>query len=117
MENGEFEKIWRLMGILWPNAAAKKSEVDKAVWRKALAGYTMQSVSDRIMAYAKGNKFFPDLADVTKGLNAIRVTASAAEAAVLHNIRVYAKFKGVKAPEFDSAADAMAWFREMEAGA
>ena len=61
----EFEKIWTLLTSLWPNAAAKKSHVDKAVWRKGLEVYRMDEVSDRILTYARQNKFWPDLADIT----------------------------------------------------
>ena len=68
MNNGEFEKIWRLLVSLWPGAAAKKSKVDKAVWLKGLEPYAMTDVSDRIMTYAQHNKFFPDLADITGNL-------------------------------------------------
>lgn len=68
MNNGEFEKIWRLLSSLFPAAAAKKSKVDKAVWLKGLEPYAMTDVSDRIMTYAQRNKFFPDLADITGNL-------------------------------------------------
>ena len=117
MSNDEFTKIWTLMTSLWPAAAAKKNKINLAVWKKGLADFTMQDVSDRVMSYAKSSKFFPDLADITKGLEPIRVTQDAVERAILNNAKVYAKAKRIKAPEFANGAEAMAWFREMETGA
>ena len=111
MSNGEFEKVWRLLGSLFPGAAAKKGQVDKSVWRHALEPYSMQEITDRIMVYARQNKFFPDLADITAKLISVQFNA---EAAIIGNARLYARIKGIEAPMFNSAEEAMTWYHGLE---
>ena len=114
MTNDEFQKIWRLLGSLWPAAAAKKTKVDIAVWRKGLSGYAMADVSDRVMDYAKENKFFPDLSDITAGLKTEDEEAEEIEAATIHNAKLLALIRKVEAPEFQTASAAMEWFYSLE---
>lgn len=117
MSRDEFEKIWRLLQTLWPNAAAKKGNNAKIIWQRALSAYDMTDVSDRIMSYAKGNKFFPDVADVTKGLQTERENAEEINAAILHNAKLLAKILHVDAPDVSTAAEAMDWFHRLEGSA
>lgn len=114
MTNGEFEKVWRLLGSLWPAAAAKKSKVDIAVWRKGLSGYAMADVSERIMDYAKQNKYFPDLSDVTAGLKTEDEEKEETMAATIHNAKVYARICGIRIPDVATAAEAMEWYHGLE---
>ena len=114
MTNGEFEKVWRLLGSLWPAAAAKKSKVDIAVWRKGLSGYLMEDVSERVMEYAKENKYFPDLSDITAGLKTDDDETAEAEEAVIHNAKLYARVRGIEIPQVKTAAEAMEWFHGLE---
>lgn len=110
MSRDEFEKIWRLLQTLWPSAAAKKGNNDKIVWQRALSAYEMVDVSDRIISYAQGNKFFPDVADITKGLQTDRENAEEINAAIIHNAKLLAKILRVDAPDFSTAAEAMDWY-------
>lgn len=68
MTQSEFGRVWRLFETLYPAAAGKKSENDKAVWRVGLEPYEMQDVTNAVMDYARRSKYFPDLADVTAAL-------------------------------------------------
>lgn len=65
MTDTEFRKIWKLLYDLWPEVASKRNA---AVWRIGLEPYPMAAVGDRVLHYARRNKFFPDLADITAGL-------------------------------------------------
>lgn len=114
MTNDEFKKIWRLIGSLWPAATAKKTKVDIAVWRKGLSGYAMADVSERIMDYAKQNKFFPDLSDVTAGLKTEDEEKAETMAATIHNAKVYARICGIRIPDVATAAEAMEWYHGLE---
>ena len=111
MTSAEFEKVWNLLSSLYPNSAAKKSKVDIAVWWRALKDYDMKKVSETIMAYAKKNKYFPDLVDITKHLLGGYADA---ETAIINNARLYAKLIGVKPPKFKTKEDAMNWYYEMK---
>ena len=111
MSSNEFEKVWRLLESLFPTASAKKKPVDKTVWKHALEPYSMQEITDRIMVYAKQNKFFPDLADITAKLVSVQFNA---EAAIIGNARLFARIKGIEAPMFTSAEEAMTWFHGLE---
>ena len=111
MDNAEFDKIWRLLGSLFPGAAAKKGPVDKRVWKQALAPYDMQEISDRIMAYAKQNKFFPDLADITAKMISVQFNA---DAAIIGNARLLARVKGIEVPMLTTKEEAMDWFHGLE---
>ena len=68
MTQNEFDRVWRLFETLFPAAAKKKSENERAVWRVGLEPYGMQDVTDAVMNYARQSKFFPDLADITAPL-------------------------------------------------
>ena len=65
MKPNEFDKVWRLLCELWPNQARERSA---KVWSVGLEPYSMAAVADQIMRYARKNKFFPDLADITASL-------------------------------------------------
>ena len=65
MQEKEFDKIWNLLKGLWP---ANIGKVNRRVWQIGLAPYRMDECSGAIMNYARRNKHFPDLADVTAGL-------------------------------------------------
>ena len=65
MQEKEFDKIWNLLKGLWP---ANVGKVDRRVWQVGLAPYRMDECAGAIMDYARRNKMFPDLADVTAAL-------------------------------------------------
>lgn len=113
MTEGEFGRVWRLLGTLFPAATAKKSKNALAVWKRGLSAFAMDDISDRIMEYAQANKYFPDLADITKGLTPETVSTEDVDASLIHNVRVYARVIGVKAPAFRDGADAWAWFERV----
>lgn len=65
MQEKEFDKIWNLLRGLWP---ANIGRIDRRVWQLGLAPYGMDDCAAAIMEYARRNKLFPDLADVTAQL-------------------------------------------------
>lgn len=71
MDTAEFTKLWRLLEELFPAAAKKKSDKAKAVWERGLTPYRLEDAADAAMSYARKNKFFPDLSDITGGLTEI----------------------------------------------
>lgn len=113
MSGNEFDKIWRLLGSLFPGAAAKKGPVDKSVWKHALEPYDMTSVSDQIMVYARRNKFFPDLADITAHLIADDYFPDT-DATIIQTARIFAHLARIEAPDFSTAEEAMDWFHGLE---
>ena len=113
MSGNDFEKIWRLLGSLYQGAAAKKGPVDKAVWKHALAPYDMTTVSEQIMAYARRNKFFPDLADITAHLIADDYFPDT-EGTIIKTAKIYAHLASIEAPDFSTAEEAMDWFHGLE---
>jgi hypothetical protein len=70
MTKEEFSKVWTLITELWFEQAKKRKP---KVWYIGLQPYSMEEVTDRIMEYARNNKFFPDLADITAGLKMVEV--------------------------------------------
>lgn len=68
MTDMEFERIWTLFGELFPASAKGKSAKSKRVWQVALAPYEQDAVSAATLVYARRNKFFPDVADITGNL-------------------------------------------------
>ncbi len=65
MTDVEFGKVWRLLSELWPEQSRRRSAT---VWRVGLQPYTMAAVAEQIMQYARCNKYWPDLADITATL-------------------------------------------------
>ena len=106
MSRDEFEKIWRLMASLWPNAAAKKSDVDKTVWFKSLEPYDMKQITERIMSYSRTNKFFPDVADITRMMLS---RYGSYDDAIRKNVKAAARIAGVALPEFSTTEEARQW--------
>ncbi len=111
MSSNEFEKVWRLLESLFPTAAAKKKPVDKTVWKHALEPYDMKDVTDRIMVYAKNNKFWPDLADITAKMLSVQFNP---EAAIIRMARLLARIKGMDAPMLTTKDEAMEWYHGLE---
>ena len=68
MTTEEFGQYWTLMRNLFPAASRLNSENTKMVWAVALEPYTLDQVTNATMDYARKNKFFPDIADITGGL-------------------------------------------------
>ena len=65
MQDKEFDRVWNLLAGLWPLNIAK---ANRRVWQVGLAPYSMADCTGAIMDYARRNKLFPDLADVTAQL-------------------------------------------------
>ena len=64
----EVKKVQRLLGAFFPTAKQMTNEDLWSAWKIALASYEYEEVRQRIVQYATENKFFPDLADLTGGL-------------------------------------------------
>lgn len=91
MQTEEFEKIWTLYRTLFPASAAKlKSENIRMVWRVALAPFAMDDVVEASMNWARRNKFFPDIADITGGLAMETKSAAGEDAAAPEGMRLTA---------------------------
>lgn len=70
MDTAEFENLWTLMANLFPASPKLKKRNMKRVWEIAVNPYALGDVTDAVMHYARSNKFFPDVADITAGLPA-----------------------------------------------
>lgn len=64
----EFAKFWALLLNLFPAAANKKSQNTKKVWELAMSPYDLAGATEAAFEYARLNKFFPDISDITAGL-------------------------------------------------
>ena len=71
MGNEEFQQFWTLMRELFPAAARKKSENAKRVWEEALIPYALRDAVNAAMAWARKSNFFPDVANITAGLQPV----------------------------------------------
>lgn len=70
MDTAEFGNLWTLMANLFPASPKLKKQNMKKVWEIAVSPYALGDVTDAVMHYARSNKFFPDVADITAGLPA-----------------------------------------------
>ncbi len=68
MEKNEVGKLFTLLEQFYPNKQV--SERMKLAWSIALEPYRYGDVKAAAIAYARRNKFFPDLPDLTVGLEA-----------------------------------------------
>lgn len=66
MTKTETAKLFTLLGQFYPNKAPT-AEL-RLAWELALEPYAYEDVRTAAIAYARGNKFFPDLVDITGGL-------------------------------------------------
>lgn len=66
MTKTETAKLFTLLGQFYPNKAPT-TEL-RLAWELALEPYAYEDVRTAAIAYARGNKFFPDLVDITGGL-------------------------------------------------
>ena len=77
MLKDEFEKIWTLYRTLFPASTARLNSVNtRKVWEAALEPYRMEDVASASIHWARKNKFFPDIADITGDLRPIEVPDS-----------------------------------------
>jgi len=68
MNTEEFDKLWRLFASLFPAAVKKRGPNAKEVWERAMSPYSLDEATEATLKYARQNKFFPDVADITGGL-------------------------------------------------
>ena len=68
MKEAEFTQIWNLLEVYFSAASAKKSASFKKAWFVAMQPYRKDDVTAAIVNYARKNKYFPDLSDITADL-------------------------------------------------
>lgn len=66
MDRSEVEKLFTLFSQFWPNKQVTAKM--KLAWETALEPYSYADVRAAAVAYARRNKFFPDVADITMGI-------------------------------------------------
>lgn len=66
MNRVEVNRLFALMHEFWPHAKVTKNRME--AWALGLEPYSYDDARDAVVAYARKNKFFPDLADVTAKL-------------------------------------------------
>lgn len=66
MDRCEVEKLFTLFSQFWPNKQVTAKM--KLAWEIALEPYGYADVRAAAVAYARRNKFFPDVADITMGI-------------------------------------------------
>ena len=78
MQKSEVERLFSLMGQFWPNAQQMKSKPLQAAWVMALEPYAYDDAKAAVVAYARKNKFFPDISDIASGLTEVHIEAEVA---------------------------------------
>lgn len=74
MDKDERQKIYTLLSKYYPNARQLKDKHTLLAWGYALQRFPYEAVKNAVIDYATGNKYFPDLADITAPLaHSIRV--------------------------------------------
>jgi len=71
MNKGEFEKVWNLYRGLFPGHHSLENKNIRAVWEVALLPYALDEVVASSMAYARRNKYFPNVAEITGKLEPV----------------------------------------------
>lgn len=66
MDRCEVEKLFTLFSQFWPNKQVTAKM--KMAWEIALEPYSYAECRAAAVAYARRNKFFPDVADITMGI-------------------------------------------------
>lgn len=66
MNRCEVNKLFTLFSQFWPNKQVTAKM--KMAWEIALEPYSYAEVRAAAVAYARRNKFFPDVADITMGI-------------------------------------------------
>lgn len=71
MQKSEVESLFKFLARFYPNAKQLHSNPVQVAWVLALEPYAYEDAKAAAIAYARKNKFFPDVADITGGLNPI----------------------------------------------
>ncbi|GEM_PF-3397339 len=71
MRKSEVESLFNLFEQFYPNAKQLCSKTVQAAWVLALDPYAYEDAKAAAITYARKNKFFPDVADITGGLTPI----------------------------------------------
>lgn len=79
MEQADVNRLFELLRQLYPNARQVQANngVLKQTWGLVLEPYEYRQIRAAAIDYARGNKFFPDVADLTMGLPAAQRERSA----------------------------------------
>lgn len=64
----EVEHLFSLLGMFYPNAQQLKSKPLQAAWVMALEPFAYDDAKAAVIAYARKNKFWPDVSDITADL-------------------------------------------------
>ncbi|MET0016500.1 hypothetical protein [Oscillibacter sp.] len=79
MQKSEVESLFNLLEQFYPNAKQLCSKTVQAAWVLALEPYAYEDAKAAAIAYARKNKFFPDVADITGGLSHVEPEAEEAK--------------------------------------
>lgn len=71
MNAAERQKIYTLLSKFYPNARQLNDRTLLTAWGLVLAKFPYAAVKDAVLSYAAGNKFFPDLSDITAGITPV----------------------------------------------
>lgn len=71
MRKSEVQSLFNLLEQFYPNAKQISSKPVQAAWVLALEPYAYEDAKAAAIVYARKNKFFPDVADITGGLTPI----------------------------------------------
>lgn len=77
MSSDDFAKIWMLFRTLFSPSPRANSKNERIVWEAALRPYSLDDVTSSVMAWARKNKFFPDIADITGKLTPVETPPEA----------------------------------------
>lgn len=81
MNEADRKKIYTLLSKFYPNARQLQDRATLTAWGYVLENYPYDDVKAAVLEYAARNKYFPDLSDITGGLEASKPAAVSAPSA------------------------------------
>ena len=81
MNEADRKKIYTLLSKFYPTARQLQDRATLTAWGYVLENYPYDDVKAAVLEYAARNKYFPDLSDITGGLEASKPAAGSAPSA------------------------------------
>lgn len=72
MTKKEFQELWALVKIIWPNNPNIKSNQMMYLWELAMSNYRANDVKQSLIRYARKFKYWPDISDIVGDLDTER---------------------------------------------
>lgn len=115
MTEAEFSRLWALFEELFAPSPKVKSAKVKTIWRKGTEPFSLPDVTAAVMDHARKNKFFPELSEITAGLeqDSAWKWRKNGLSPIANNARLLAKILCVPVPKCGDDTQYMQWFRRV----